>query len=97
MHFTDWVFLDPVLSICLAVFIAFNALKNLKVVLDIFLEKTPGNVDITEMTDHLTHLDGVQAVHHLHIWSMDGYKNAATLHVVTLGDTAQVKKLVKQE
>ncbi len=97
MKFTDFWFLDPALSILLAVFIAVNALKNLKIVLDIFLEKTPKDIDVEEIKNHLTHIDGVKNVHHLHIWSMDGYKNSATLHVVTDKDFSEIKKKIKDE
>lgn len=97
MRFTNFQFLDPVLSILLAVFIAVNALKNLKAVLDIFLEKMPNNVDIEELYEHLTDIDGVESVHHLHVWSMDGYQNSATLHVVSDSDFYVVKNRIKEE
>ncbi len=97
MRFTDWWFLDPALSIGLAVFIGVNALRNLKAVLDIFLQKIPAGIDAEEIMHHLTHIDGVESAHHLHIWSMDGYKNAATVHIVTDGDIAAVKKAVREE
>lgn len=97
MKFTNWWFLDPALSILLAAFIALNALKNLKVVLDIFLEKTPKEIDTEEIKNHLSHIDGVKNVHHLHIWSMDGYQSSATLHVVTDEDFSEIKKKVKEE
>lgn len=96
MRFTDWWFLDPALSVILAVFIGFNALKGLKAVLDIFLEKTPKGIHIEKMQEDLKEIDGVLDVHHLHVWSRDGYQNAATLHVVTEGETALVKKAVKE-
>lgn len=97
MRFTNWSFLDAILSIGLAVFIMVNALKNLKAVLYIFLEKTPGNVNIPEIMEHLNAVDGVVEVHHLHVWSMDGYRNAATLHVVTDCDFSVVKRAIKEE
>lgn len=97
MRFTDWWFLDPALSIGLAVFIGVNALRNLKAVLDIFLQKIPAGIDAGEIMRHLTEIDGVESAHHLHIWSMDGYKNAATVHIVTDGDIAAVKKAVREE
>ena len=97
MRFTDWWFLDPALSIGLAVFIGINALRNLKAVLDIFLQKIPDGIDAEEVMHHLTEIDGVESAHHLHIWSMDGYKNAATVHIVTDGDIAAVKKAVREE
>ena len=41
MRLTDFVYLDPIMSICLAVFIIINALKNLIEVANVFLEKAP--------------------------------------------------------
>ena len=97
MKFTDFAFLDAVLSIALAVFIGCNALKNLKAVLDIFLEKTPSGISVEEIKSHLLSIDEVIDVHHIHIWSMDGYKNGATLHVVTNGVYSAIKEKVKEE
>lgn len=95
MKFTDFALIDPVLSMCVAVFIFINALKNLKSLLDVFLEKTP--VDIKEIKEHLMHIEGVVDVHHIHIRSLDGVNNFATLHVVAKGDFAKIKKDVKEE
>lgn len=44
MRFTDFSILDPIMSIGVAVFIIVNAFKNLKEVLDLFLEKVPNNI-----------------------------------------------------
>ena len=97
MKFTDLYILDSVMSIALAIFIMMGALKNLKSVLDIFLEKIPEGIDISEIKKHLLNIDGVLDVHHLHIWSMDGFKNSATLHAVCDGDFAEIKKNIKEE
>lgn len=97
MRFTDWWFIDPVLSLALSVFIGLNALKNIKQVLDIFLEKTPNGVDPEEIVHHLTEIPGVESIHHLHIWSMDGYRSSATLHAVVSGDRVQAKRAIKEE
>ena len=97
MRFTDWWFLDPALSIGLAVFIGVNALKTLKTVLDIFLQKIPDGIDAEELAEHLLEIEGIEGVHHLHIWSMDGFRNGATVHVVTDGDMGAVKKAVREE
>ena len=97
MKFTNWYFLDGILSIAVAIFTIIHAIKNLKTVLDIFLEKTPVSINLSEITEHLEHIEGVQEIHHLHVWSMDGYKNAATLHVVTDADFTEIKIKVKEE
>lgn len=97
MRFTDWWFIDPVLSLALSLFIGVNALKNLKRVLDIFLEKTPAGVDPEEIIRHLEEIPGVESIHHLHIWSMDGYRNSATMHAVVTTEFGAVKHAIKEE
>jgi cobalt-zinc-cadmium efflux system protein len=97
MRFTDWGFIDPALSLALSVFIGINALRNLKKVLDIFLEKTPEEIDPEEITHHLVQIPGVESIHHLHIWSMDGCRNSATLHAVITGAGDAVKFAIKEE
>lgn len=97
MRFTDFWIIDPLLSLAVAVFIFINASKNLAIVLDLFLEKTPKNVDINELKEHLLKIPGVFGVHHIHLWSMDGINNYATLHVVTNLPSEEIKPLIREE
>ncbi len=97
MRFTDIAIIDPLMSIGVAVFIFINAIRNLKEAIDLFLEKTPHGIDINEICEHLLHIEGVEDVHHVHVWSMDGYSNYATLHIVTDGDAHHIKEAVREE
>ena len=97
MKFTDISLIDPLMSIGVSIFIFINAFKNLKEVVNLFLEKTPVNTDISEIRKRLLELNEVEDVHHIHIWSMDGYNNYATMHIVTDGDSHTVKDLVRRE
>ena len=97
MRFTDISVIDSIMSIAVAVFILINAVKNLKEVLDLFLEKTPNNISIDEIKEHLMHIDGVIDVHHIHIWSMDGFHNYATMHIVTDDDSQHIKHIIRDE
>lgn len=97
MRFTDLSFIDPIMSVGVAVFILISAAKNIKTILDLFLEKTPCGIDIDEIKEHILSIDGISDVHHIHIRSLDGYNNAATMHIVTSADTSTIKKLVREE
>ena len=97
MRFTDIAIIDPLMSIGVAVFIFINAIRNLKEAVDLFLEKTPHGIEIDEIREHLSNIDGVQDVHHIHVWSMDGHNNYATLHIVTDGDAHHIKEAVREE
>ena len=74
-----------------------NAIKNLKEVIDLFLEKIPNNISIDEIREHIKGIDGVKDVHHIHIWSMDGHQNYATMHVVVNGDAHRIKDNIREE
>ncbi len=82
IKYTKLYIIDSIMSIFLAVFILINCIKNLKEVLDLFLEKTPNNISIEELKEHVKEIKGVKDVHHIHIWSIDGVNNYATMHVV---------------
>lgn len=97
MRFTDLVILDPLMSIGVAVFILMHAIKNLREVLSLFLEKLPRNMDVQEIRGHLMGIDGITDVHHMHIWSMDGSSNYATMHIVTDEDGHHIKETVREK
>lgn len=97
MRFTDISIIDPLMSIGVSAFILINAVKNLREVLHIFLEKTPDGIDITELKEHLTEIEGVLDVHHIHIRSIDGQNNYITLHVVAKGDAHEIKHKIREE
>ncbi|MBE6787402.1 MAG: cation transporter [Ruminococcaceae bacterium] len=97
MKFTNFNLLDPLLSIAVAIFILINAIRNMNEVLDIFLEKTPHSIDFEEIKEHLLNIDGVIEVHHIHIRSIDGHSNYATMHIVANGDFHEIKHNVREE
>ena len=98
MRFTDIKILDSIMSIGVALFILIHSLENLKKVLDLFLEKTPEDVDIDELKKHLLKIKGVDDIHHIHVWSIDGYNNYATMHIVTkVKDLQKLKEEIRDE
>lgn len=97
MRFTDFSIIDPIMSIGIALFIMVNAGKNLLEVADLFLEKIPQGIRVEEIKSHLCHIDGVLDVHHIHIWSLDGQRNYATMHIVANADSVRLKQAVREE
>lgn len=83
MKITNIQIIDSLLSIGVAIFIFISSLKNLKEVLDIFLEKTPSRISVDQLKEKVLKIDGVDDVFHIHIWSIDGINNYATMHVIT--------------
>ena len=97
MHFTDFALIDPLMSIGVSLFIFIHAVQNLKEAADVFLEKTPHEVDTHELAEHIETIPGVHGVHHMHLWTMDGQSHYATLHVVAEGELHDIKAAVREE
>ncbi len=98
MNFTDIRMLDPIMSIGVAIFILIHSIKNFKEILDLFLEKTPRDIQLEELKNHLIEIEGVEDIHHIHVWSIDGVNNYATMHIVSKEkDIKSIKKKVRDE
>lgn len=97
MRFTDFVLIDPLMSIGVSLFIIINAVKGLKEVADLFLQKTPSDIEVTEIKKHIEEIDGIIDVHHIHLWSLDGQSSFATMHIVTDSDPHTIKAAVRKK
>lgn len=95
MRFTGFDFIDPLLSIFVAIFIFKAALTNFFTILNVFLEKAPSDLDLEHLQAELLALPEVESIHHLHVWSIDGYHHYATVHAVSQQPTPQVKDALR--
>lgn len=81
MLFIDLPVLDPILAVLITLFILSGVARNLKSMLPIFLQAVPDNVSLETIVHEIEHLGRVHAVHHAHIWSLDGEHNVFTAHL----------------
>lgn len=101
IYFFNWLILDPILSLVIALYISVNAFKNLKSVSGIFLQGIPQNVNLKRIEQEILNLDDVTEVHDFHLWSMDGEYNILTLHAVvdqskTVEELKSIKQMIKE-
>ena len=86
MYFFNWPIIDPILSIGIAIFILWNAFKNIKEFIRLFLQGIPENIDIDSINKKIYEIPNVESVHDVHIWSMDGEYNVLSAHLVIIDD-----------
>jgi len=83
--FTKWYVVDPILSVLIAILIAFGAWRIVKQTIFILMEGTPKDVDFQKVVQSIQNVAGILDVHDLHIWSISSKKNALSCHVVVNG------------
>jgi len=79
---TGWVAADPVLSGILGIAIVPRTIGLLKDALHVLLEGTPQGLDHGVIEGELKSVDGVAAVHDLHVWCLTSGVPVLTAHVV---------------
>jgi cobalt-zinc-cadmium efflux system protein len=82
IRYTGWVYLDPVLSILIGIFIVYSSTDIIRESLNILLEGLPRGMNLAEITDAMKNVDGVLDVHDLHIWSVGSKTHALSSHVL---------------
>ena len=82
IHFTGWMFIDPILSIVLAIFIIYTAWDIIRESLNILLEGLPRGIELSQVTQAMNSVEGVLDVHDLHIWSLGSSTHALSSHVL---------------
>ena len=81
LRYTDWYFLDPLLSLLISAFILSKAFPRFWSTLKIFLDAVPEGVDIQQVKSDLEQLDYVTSINQLNLWTMDGLEKNAIIHV----------------
>ena len=87
-------YLDPFVSIGIALWLIFNLGRNLYKSVEVLLQKTPDNFDVDEFKELILAVDGVNDIEDFHVWSLDGIDSVMTLKVgVDFGrDVSEIKK-----
>lgn len=102
MKVGDYAFLDPLLSLGIAVFITWNATKRLKITLRIFLQSIPDDLNLGLIEQRIQTHTEVLGVHDTHVWSLDGRHHVLSTHVrvqpgLNPGATKHLKHQLKQD
>lgn len=80
--FTDWRWLDPAVSLVIALVILIGTWSLLREALDLALDAAPRHIDIDAVRSFLAARPGVLEVHDLHVWALGTRDVALTAHLV---------------
>lgn len=100
--FTGWLYIDPIMSALIGLFILPRTYNLLKESVDILLEGVPREIDYQAVERYITGKMGVISMHDLHIWVVTSGINALSVHLVmapglTLAEVSQVTGALKDD
>jgi cobalt-zinc-cadmium efflux system protein len=83
IHFTDWNWLDPLVSVFIGVLILWNAWKIIRESVDILMEATPADIEMDALIADICAVNGVRGVHDLHVWAINQSLRTLSMHLLT--------------
>jgi cobalt-zinc-cadmium efflux system protein len=81
IYFGGPAIMDPILSVVVCLLILVSAVRLLGAVTRVLMEGVPQGIHPQEVSQALTEIEGVSAVHDLHIWSLSSTSHALAAHV----------------
>ena len=97
IHFTQWFWIDTLLSLVIATFILYNAIPNWLNVTKIFLQKAPEQINLEELKTQLQTPDSVKNIHKLQLWTQDGHSHVATMHALIAEDKLSQTDSIREQ
>lgn len=101
IYYTGWNIIDPIISIVIAIVIIVSTRRLLIESLKLVMDAVPEEIDYDEIENLIENIDGVEDVHHIHIWALSSTINALTAHVTidddSMEDWVEIKKEIKHK
>jgi cobalt-zinc-cadmium efflux system protein len=95
IYFGGSTIIDPILSILIGCLVLHAAWGVLRDTIHILLDGVPQGMKYEDVGDAIAHVEGVEAVHDLHVWSMSPGQYSVTAHVTI--DTYQHWPIILDE
>lgn len=98
-----WV--DPALTIVISLYLLYEGGKELRRATRVLMDAAPPGFDLDRLVAAMRGVQGVDDVHHLHVWRLDEHRSALEAHVVTASDSvhaiedikASIKRLLRDD
>lgn len=82
IYFTDWQWIDPLVSVIIMTIIVISTWNLLSDSLRLAIDAVPRNIDIEKIRTAALKFSGIKDIHHIHVWALSTSDNALTAHLV---------------
>mgnify|MGYP000067728891 CR=1 FL=1 len=76
-----WVLADTIMTVIIAGYVLYHGFKAMPEVIHLLMEGAPKGLEMKDIENAMESIEGVNDVHHIHIWQIDENKTALEAHV----------------
>jgi len=81
--FTGWLWIDPLLSMLIVIFVFMGTWGLLKDSVNLSIDAVPEKIDTEAVKSYLLSLESIVSLHDLHIWPLSTTQTALSVHLVS--------------
>lgn len=96
MLFVKVPLLDPILSVCISLYILYNVIRNLIIAFRIVLEGVPSDINLSNLKKEISTLSGISNIDTLRVWSLDNEHHSAEVHLSTTFNDLKEVEILKE-
>ncbi|MEW6187342.1 MAG: cation diffusion facilitator family transporter [Thermodesulfobacteriota bacterium] len=97
--YRPWYWLDPIVSWAIVILILFSGWGILKEALRILMNAVPAGIDLASIQKEVESIEGVEGLHHLHVWNPAAGTIALAAHIIVpdqmLGEVDNLAKKIR--
>ena len=73
--------IDGIIALCIAAYMIYQALTSFKPIVNILMNAAPDGTDLQEISEAIKKIDGVEDVHHIHLWCVSENDMSLECHI----------------
>ena len=77
-----WVWTDAAMTLIISGYVLWQGFTQIPKVIHLLMEGAPDGLSLEDIRSSMEKVDGVNNVHHVHVWQLDEHRNALEAHVV---------------
>jgi len=91
----DWNWVDPVITLVIAAYILYQVYALMPQAIRTLMQAAPPDLDMDGLIENVKAIEGVDGIHHVHVWQLDEQNAALEAHVVIAADQANLMETIK--
>lgn len=81
IYFTGWMWIDPLLSILISLFLLKAIYKIVMESIDMMLDSVPKDINLSDVQKSIMEIEGVKSINDLHIWQINSEDRFLSTHI----------------